>query len=52
MVIALAEWESVKEKQKEEEKKEVVKEEEENPEEVVTGADEGEMLVLRRALNT
>ena len=51
-VITLAEWESVKEEEKDEEEEEAVAEEEENPEEEVTGADEGEMLVLRRALST
>jgi len=33
-------------------KEEAVEEEEENLEEEVTGADEGEILVLRRALST
>ena len=49
----LAKWESVKEEQKEkEEEEEAMEEEEENLEEEVTGADEGEMLVLRRSVNT
>jgi len=50
-VISLAECESLK-KEKEEEEDEAVEEEEESPEEEVTRVDEGEMLVLRRALST
>jgi len=42
----------VKEDEKEEEKEETVEEEGESPEEEVTGADEGEMLVLHLALST
>jgi len=40
----------VKEEEKEDVEKEGVEEEEESPKEQVTTADEGELLVLRRAL--
>jgi len=52
-VITLAEWEVVKEDNLEEEKEEGVDGEgEETQEEVIEEADEGEMLVLRRALSS
>jgi len=44
-VISLDEWESAKEEEKEEEEEEAM-EEEENLEEEVTGANEGEILVI------
>jgi len=49
-VVTLAEWESLKEEE-EEEPEEETEEEASTHEEVVEQADEGEMLVLRRALN-
>ena len=51
-VISLAEWESSNGEEKEEEEEETVEDEEESPEEEVTGADEGNMLVLWQALRT
>ena len=48
--ITLAEWDAVKEDVVEEETEESVETPEEEEEEVIAKADEGEMLVLRRAL--
>ena len=42
----------MKEEENEGEEEQDVEKEEESPKEEVTGANEGEMLVLRRALNT
>jgi len=50
-VITLAEWEYIKEDDEKEGREESM-EDEESPKEEVTRADEGEMLVLRRALST
>jgi len=52
-VITLVEWDAVKEEVVEEENEEDVESpEEEEEEEVITEVDEGEMLVLRRVLNS
>jgi len=51
-VITLAEWDAVKEEVAEEEKEESVEATEEEEEEIIAEADEGEMLVLRRALSS
>ena len=51
-VITLAEWDAVKEEVSEEEKEESIEAIEEEEEEIIAEADEGEMLVLRRALNS
>ena len=49
-VVTLMEWQTEQNEGKKEEEEEAVEEEEEEVAEEVTGADEGEMLVLRRAL--
>ena len=51
-VITLAEWDAVKEEVVEEEKEKDIESPKEEEEEVITEANEGEMLVLRRALNS
>ena len=51
-MITLAEWDAVKEEVVEEEKEESIEIPEEEEEEVIAEADEGEMLVLRRALSS
>jgi len=51
-VITLAEWDAVKEEGVKEEKEESFETNEEEEEEVMAEADEGEMLVLRRALSS
>ena len=50
-VITLTERESIKEDEEEEGREESVVDEEDSPKEEVTGANDGEMLVLRRALS-
>jgi len=51
-VITLAEWDAVKEEVAEEEKEESVEATEEEEEVIIAEVDEGEMLVLRRALSS
>jgi len=52
-VVTLMEWQTVKDDEKEEEEEVAVEEkEEEEVEDEVTGADEGEMLVIRRSLSS
>jgi len=51
-VITLAEWDAVQEEVVEEEKEESIEANEEEEEEIIAEADEVEMLVLRRALNS
>ena len=51
-VITLAEWDAAKEEVAEEEKEESVEATKQEEEEFITKADEGEMLVLRRALSS
>jgi len=51
-VITLAEWDVVKDDIMEEEKEEDIESNNEEEQEVIKEADEGEMLVLRRALSS
>ena len=51
-MITLAKWDAMKEEVPEEEKEESVEASKEEEEEIIAEADEGEMLVLRRALSS